>query len=82
SSLTPQELQAVFNHIKPVLKTAVKYKGSSVGDFIRTDGRWGSMGKHHYVYGRKKQPCKVCGTIIQSIKLGGRTSCFCSKEQK
>lgn len=81
-TLSTKELKAVFNQIKPVLQMGVKYKGSSVGDFIRTDGKWGSMGKHHFVYGRKKQPCLGCGTIIQSMKLGGRTSSFCPKEQK
>jgi formamidopyrimidine-DNA glycosylase len=81
-SLKPKEMTAVFSQIKPVLNTAIKYKGSSVGDFIRTDGKWGSMGKHHFVYGRKGQPCKVCGTMIKSVKLGGRTSCYCPKEQK
>lgn len=82
STLTPRELKAVFDQIKPVLKAGIKYKGSSVGDFVRTDGKWGSMGKHHYVYGRKKQPCLGCATIIKSQKLSGRTSCFCPKEQK
>ena len=82
SALLERELKAVFNQIKPVLQAGVKYKGSSVGDFVRTDGKWGSMGKHHYVYGRAKQPCKVCGTILKSLKLGGRTSCYCPKEQK
>lgn len=81
-SMTPKELKAVFDQIKPVLLTGVKYKGSSVGDFIRTDGKWGSMGKHHFVYGRKNKPCLGCGTIIKSMKLGGRTSSFCPKEQK
>lgn len=81
-SLKTSEIKAVFSQIKPVLKTAIKYKGSSVGDFIRTDGKWGTMGKHHFVYGRKGQSCKVCDTIIKSVKLGGRTSCFCPKEQK
>lgn len=80
-SLKPRELRAIFDQIKPVLKTGVKYKGSSVGDFVRTDGKWGSMGKHHYVYGRKGQPCLGCATIISSIKLGGRTASFCPKEQ-
>jgi formamidopyrimidine-DNA glycosylase len=82
SSLTPKELRAVFDNIKPVLLMGIKYKGSSVGDFIRPDGKWGSMGKHHFVYGRKNQPCLGCGTIIESKKLGGRTTCFCPKEQK
>lgn len=81
-SLSTKELKAVFDQIKPVLQTGIKYKGSSVGDFVRTDGKWGSMGKHHFVYGRKNQACLGCGTIIKSLKLGGRTSCFCPKEQK
>ncbi len=81
-SLKPRELKAIFEQIKPVLKTGIKYKGSSVGDFVRTDGKWGSMGKHHYVYGRKGHPCLSCATIISSMKLGGRTSCFCPKEQR
>lgn len=81
-SLSTKELKAVFEQIRPVLLQGIKYKGSSVGDFVRTDGKWGSMGKHHFVYGRKKQPCLGCGTIIESMKLGGRTTCFCPKEQK
>lgn len=82
SSITEKELKAIYKQIRPVLEAGIKYKGSSVGDFIRTDGQWGSMGKHHFVYGRKGQKCKHCGTIIQSLKLGGRTACFCPKEQK
>jgi formamidopyrimidine-DNA glycosylase len=82
NSLKPKELAQIYKYIPIVLQRGIKYKGSSVGDFVRTDGKWGSMGKHHYVYGRAKQACKVCGTIIQSVKLGGRTSCFCPKEQK
>jgi formamidopyrimidine-DNA glycosylase len=81
-SLSVKEVQVIYKHIPLVLKEAIKHKGSSVGDFIRTDGKWGTMGKHHFVYGRAKQPCKVCGTMIQSLKLGGRTGSFCPKCQK
>ncbi len=81
-SLNKKELQDVYGAIRPVLLQGIKAKGSSVGDFVRTDGKWGSMGKFHYVYGRKGQLCKLCGTLIQSTKLGGRTSSFCNKCQK
>jgi len=81
-TIKAKELAQIFKYIPIVLRQAIKYKGSSVGDFVRTDGQWGSMGKHHYVYGRAKQACKVCGTMIQSVKSGGRTSCFWPKEQK
>ena len=82
SNITNKELTKIYNQIKPVLLQGIKTKGSSVGDFIRTDGSWGSMGKFHYVYGRRKQLCKLCGTIIESVKLGGRTGSFCPKCQK
>lgn len=82
ASLSEKEKKYIFKYILEVLKKAIKAKGSSVGDFIRTDGNWGSMGKHHFVYGRRGQKCKKCGTMIESIKLGGRTGSFCPKCQK
>ena len=82
ASLSPKELKNVFSWIKPVLKQGIKAKGSSVGDFIRTNGQSGNMGKFHFVYGRKNEPCKKCGTLIDSVKLGGRTGSFCPKCQK
>jgi formamidopyrimidine-DNA glycosylase len=82
SSLTDKDLKAIYKWIKPVLIKGIKAKGSSVGDFVRTDGSWGQMGKFHFVYGRKGQKCKKCGTIIQAIKLGGRTASFCPRCQK
>ena len=81
SSLTHKELAAVYKWIKPVLIKGIKAKGSSVGDFVRTDGSWGQMGKFHFVYGRRGQKCKKCGNIISAIKLGGRTASFCPKCQ-
>src|SRR5687768_5494739 len=82
STIKPAELKLIYKYIPIVLSDAIKYKGSSVGDFVRTDGKWGSMGKHHFVYGRAKQACKRCGTTIHSLKLGGRTGSFCPRCQK
>ena len=81
SSLSKKELAAVYKWIKPVLLKGIAAKGSSVGDFVRTDGTWGQMGKFHFVYGRKGQKCKKCGSTIESVKLGGRTGSFCPKCQ-
>ncbi len=81
SSLSGKELLAIYKWIKLVLIKAIKAKGSSVGDFVRTDGSWGQMGKFHFVYGRKGQKCKKCGSIIEATKIGGRTGSFCPKCQ-
>lgn len=80
-SITEQELRSIYGWIKPVLRKGIKAKGSSVGDFVRTDGSVGEMGKFHFVYGRKGQKCKVCNSIIESTKIAGRTGSFCPKCQ-
>jgi len=81
-TLNEKERHAVFAAIPFILKKGIAAKGSSVGDFVRTDGSWGTMGKYHYVYMRAGQPCKICGTMIRSMKFGARTSSFCPKCQK
>ena len=82
SSLAEKDLLAIYKNIGPVLRKGIQARGSSVGDFIRTDGTWGTMGKFHYVYGRKGEMCKICNSTIESTKLGGRTASFCPKCQK
>lgn len=81
SAIQDQELGKIYKTIRPVLKKAIEAKGSSVGDFVRTDGSWGTMGKYHFVYGRKGQECRRCAAIIVSVKLGGRTGSYCPRCQ-
>jgi formamidopyrimidine-DNA glycosylase len=81
-SLKPAERKMLFKGIKKVLTEAVEHRGSSVGDFIRPSGDWGTYGKIHKVYGRAGEKCKACGTTIKSLKFNGRTGSFCPKCQK
>jgi formamidopyrimidine-DNA glycosylase len=81
-SLNSAEQVKLFKGIKKVLTDAVRHRGSSVGDFIRPNGDWGTYGKVHMVYGRKGEKCKVCGTIIKSLKFNGRTGSYCPECQK
>lgn len=82
SSLKPKEKMQLFKGIKVILTNAVRHYGSSVGDFVRPSGDWGTYGLLHKVYGRVGQKCKVCGTMIKSAKFNGRTGSFCPKCQK
>jgi formamidopyrimidine-DNA glycosylase len=81
-NIKSNELKKIYENIKLVLKKGIQAKGSSVGEYVRTDGSWGEMGKYHWVYGRKGQKCKKCGSIIVSAKFGGRTGSFCPQCQK
>src|SRR3989338_7188563 len=81
-SLKIEERKLLFKGIKKILQNAVDHYGSSVGDFVRPSGDWGTYGLLHKVYGRAGEKCKKCGSIIKSIKFNGRTGSFCPKEQK
>lgn len=81
-SVKEEEHRRLFKGIKKVLTDAVRHRGSSVGDFIRPGGDWGTYGKVHMVYGRSGEKCKVCGNMIKSLKFGGRTGSFCARCQK
>ncbi len=81
-SLSGTEKKLVFKGIKKILQDAVNHYGSSVGDFVRPSGDWGTYGLLHKVYGRAGEKCKRCGTIIKSMKFNGRTGCYCPREQR
>lgn len=76
------EWKLLYICIPKILREAIKYQGSSVGDFLKADGSEGEYGKIHRVYQRAGEKCKTCGTVIKSVKIGGRTSSYCPKCQK
>jgi formamidopyrimidine-DNA glycosylase len=81
-SLCDKEKEILFSQIKDTLSEAIKYKGSSVDQYVQLSGEPGDYVKHHKVYGREGKPCFVCKTPIKRIALGGRGTYFCAKCQK
>ena len=80
--LKEAEIDKIFRSIKDILKKAIKLRGTSAADFRDTDGKEGGYQKVRYVYQRKGEKCRKCGSIIKKIKQGGRGTCFCSVCQK
>jgi len=80
-SLKKDEAQALVKNIKKVLRAAIKAGGSTIKDFKQAGGESGYFQNKLYVYGQKSNPCKVCNTIIENIKITGRSSFFCSNCQ-
>jgi len=81
-TLKDGEIKKLHDEIQKVLKEAIKYKGSSVDDYVTTDGSEGGYEKKLLIYGRSKKICPVCKGKIETIKLGGRGTNFCPKCQK
>ena len=82
NSLTDKEKVLLFKEIKDTLTEAIKYKGSSVDQYVQLSGEPGSYVKFHKVYDRAGKPCLVCKTLIKRISLGGRGTYFCPRCQK
>ena len=64
--------------VKETLVAAIAAGGSSLRDFVHSDGASGYFQQHYYVYDRAALPCRVCGTAIRVARLGQRSSFYCS----
>ena len=68
--------------VKETLVLAIKAGGSSLRDYVNSDGNPGYFQQQYWVYARTGQPCRKCGTIIRQIKQGQRSSFYCPCCQK
>jgi len=81
-SLTKKEVKLLYEQIIKTLSEAVEKGGSTVRTYVNSQGQMGMFQLEHNVYGRKGEPCNVCGTALERIVVGGRGTVFCPKCQK
>jgi formamidopyrimidine-DNA glycosylase len=67
--------------VKATLEAALAAGGSTLRDFIHSDGGSGWFQQQHFVYGREGEPCRVCGAKIRSLRLGQRSTFHCPRCQ-
>jgi formamidopyrimidine-DNA glycosylase len=82
ASLTKEDLRRLYLALREVLKEAIALGGSSVSDYVNSDGEEGFFQLQHRVYGREGEPCLVCKTPVKRLVIGGRSSHYCPKCQK
>ena len=68
--------------IRATLGEAIAAGGSSVRNYVHSDGGSGHFQLSCAVYGRAGQPCVRCGATIKAIRQGGRTSFHCPACQR
>jgi len=68
--------------VDEVLREAIEHRGSSVSDYVDTEGRRGSFQQQHRVYAREGLPCVVCGALIRKTVVAGRGTHFCPNCQR
>ncbi|EJF83138.1 bifunctional DNA-formamidopyrimidine glycosylase/DNA-(apurinic or apyrimidinic site) lyase [Candidatus Bartonella washoeensis] len=69
-------------NIRNVITEAISSGGSSLRDYIHTDGSLGYFQHAFSVYGREGKECLQCGMPIVRIVQSGRSSFYCLQCQK
>lgn len=82
SSLNDEEIQLLHQEIVATLSEAVDKGGSTVRSYVNSQGQIGMFQLELFVYGRKGEDCKVCGSPLEKSVVGGRGTHYCSNCQK
>ncbi len=75
--LTLQQYQRLVESIRYVLESAIHQGGTTLKDFVNSDGKPGYFAQKLNVYGRVGQPCVACQTILKHLTIGQRSTVFC-----
>jgi len=80
--ISVSESQKLVIAIKTTLRAAIKAGGSSLRDFVGSDGASGYFQNRVLVYDRAGMPCRRCRTPIKRIVQGARATYFCPSCQR
>jgi formamidopyrimidine-DNA glycosylase len=68
--------------VKLTLAAAIEKGGSTLRDFVGSDGASGYFQLDYFVYDRAGLPCRVCETPIRQIVQGQRSTYYCPRCQR
>ena len=80
--VSKQKYTDLTHCIKQVLEKAIKEGGTTLKDFVGSDGKPGYFAQQLRVYGRAGKPCLSCKTEIKQITQGQRSTFYCPNCQK
>jgi formamidopyrimidine-DNA glycosylase len=76
-SLNAADCTRLARAVKKVLTLAIRAGGTTLRDYVGTDGNPGYFRQKLYVYERDGEPCRVCRTPIRHLQQGQRSSYLC-----
>ncbi len=81
-SLKKEECDLICKCSQEIIKEAIKMGGTTIRSYTSSLGVTGRFQANLMVHKRDKEACLVCGNTIQNIKVGGRSTYYCSNCQK
>lgn len=82
SRLSKARLHTLVGAVRDVLEAAIAKGGSTLRDYVGSDGASGYFQLEYFVYGREGEACRVCGAAVRQTRQGGRSSFFCPHCQR
>jgi formamidopyrimidine-DNA glycosylase len=76
-SVGPREAKRLHAALLETLQAGIDHEGSSIESFVDPAGRRGSFQEILSVYQRTGEPCRVCGSTVLRIEVGGRGTHYC-----
>ena len=73
---------ALAEAVKTTLANAIARGGTTLRDFVGSDGRPGYFAQELAVYGRGGEPCTRCGAQLKEVRLGDRSTVYCPRCQR
>ena len=80
--LSAEETVHLTEAIRAVLTEAIAAGGSTLRDYVDSDGQAGYFTVNSFVYGHTGKPCRICGTPIQTMRQGQRATFWCPHCQR
>ncbi len=75
--LSEEDIVLIYLNIKKVLRKAISLGGSSISDYVHSNGEKGNMQNFYTVYNKENKKCEECNQLITKIKQNGRSTYFC-----
>ena len=82
SRVSAPRLARLAEAIRAVLGEAIAQGGTTLRDFVNSDGNPGYFRQRLFVYDRGGEPCRVCAAAIQRAVVGQRSTYWCPQCQK
>ncbi len=80
--ISKKRLALLVIEIKSVLLAAIGQGGTTLKDFVDSDGKPGYFQQSLNVYGRGGLPCPACSQPLKEVRLGQRSTVFCNYCQR
>lgn len=80
--LSAERCERLAHAVRATLADALAAGGSSLRDFVHSDGTSGYFQHRYFVYDRAGEPCRVCGRPIRRVSQGQRSTWYCPACQR